>query len=438
MQYRHTLAEHSFADQHATDSPLDCSLDTLSFNSEDRQRWVLQAVKVFSEGSLLDANVVGADISDFKVKIGEPGDAQWDGIRKYIYDNEHVGAPNVPAQVDPTFKTVDLEVLLLKGNDQQIRAVMKGAYYDETTVFHADKNFNKLIHGRLNDISTGVNRDELKNAAYDYEGLRQESVPIADKFRQGALFEEFEGGVMGDGKTLISEQAHVPASEFVGLHEDVDLETVMSDELFDTINRLASDYNNIESLAVTYLDLAERDVRLQEMVEDPTATYEKRSEFQTQLTIEPVRGYQRYYEARVQDEGVAKDEQKERLKALRNAGPAIVETAVQPGVLTITGVLLNQTAAFVNAQGGVETQEAQDYFTARDKQGRKFLVPVDGEACPEIVVVKGDKVRYDSEGWTANERGLRYMDLFRGIGHKLKPNSAQIDEQFLGEPTKIE
>jgi hypothetical protein len=208
--------------------------------------------------------------------------------------------------------------------------------------------------------------------------------------------------------------------------------------LLDTIKGLTSDYNDIESLALTYPDLAERDVRLQEMVGDPTATYEKRSEFQTQLTIEPVRAYQRYYETPVQEESIAKDEQKERLKVLRNAGPAIVETAVQPGVLTITGVLLNQTAAFVNAQGGIETQEAQDYFTARDKQGKKYLVPVDGEACPEVTVVKGDKVRDDSEEWSANKRGLLHMRRFRGIGHKLKQNSAQIEEQFLGDPKKIE
>jgi hypothetical protein len=93
----------------------------------------------------------------------------------------------------------------------------------------------------------------------------------------------------------------------------------------------------------------------------------------------------------------------------------LVETAVQPGVLNVTGVILNQTAAFVGTQGGVETQEAQDYFTARDNQGRKYLVPVDGEACPEIVVVKGDKVRDDSEEWSANRRRLLLLYHSKGI-----------------------
>lgn len=199
------------------------ALEGSSFSSKQSD-WALLALKVFDTGKLRDANIVGADVSDFKVKIADPTDSKWDGLKEYIHDRAQVtvgrelqddGSGKMVAtgadkfEEDKTNNTIDVGMLLLKGSDAQIKELMQGTYYSDQTIFIADKNFNEKIHERLKSISKEAQKAEADKATNNYEGLRQESVAInsavkeADGSKPGSPYTAVQGQKMGDGTTDI-------------------------------------------------------------------------------------------------------------------------------------------------------------------------------------------------------------------------------------------
>jgi hypothetical protein len=113
--------------------------------ASDSNQWRLLAAKVFANGSLQKTDLTGADVSDFRLKIDDPGAPRWSNLKSYIETrSEHkYGEELEPHQpggvrkstgvavegVDFHENTIDLGVLLLKGTSDQIKEVLQESNY---------------------------------------------------------------------------------------------------------------------------------------------------------------------------------------------------------------------------------------------------------------------------------------------------------------------
>jgi len=420
--HTHDIAEKSFADHHS-DQPIDATIQ-----SEEQQRWRLLAAKVFAEGTLRDANVVEADVSDFKVKVGEPNDPKWHGLEKYIYDREEVVVGRIPFApgIDQTYKTIDLGILLLKGDDTQIKTIMQGTFYNSSTVFHADREYDKLIHDRLESISTAATKEAADAAKYDYQGLRQESCPIATDHKvaraaDGKLVDptpdapfshlasNLTGELMGDQKTAIPPLSGEVTERIAALATtERTPESRQRADVYQAVNALIARARDVENLANTFTATTQDDQKenilqkFKALVGDPQASFQTRNQYVVEMKIDAEKAYpciktsemDAYLEQEAPGDPEAdpalKIKRAELLKARMHDGIPVSDTWASAKGLVITGMVFDHTPSYLG-QNGIEQLESADYLMAKDASERRYLVPVDSDAIEVVDISKGAK-----------------------------------------------
>lgn len=243
---------------------LPLALEKSSFSPRETDENDLIRKKVFAIDKLRSANIVGADVSDFKVQINNPTDTKWASLRQYIYDRKAVTAGEKRTQLedgtwettdivgsDDTYNTIDVGVLLLKGTDTQIKELMRGTYYDKGTVFIADKAFNDKIHERLERISTTAQKKDADTADNNYEGLRQESVALFKKDDTPGYdspYTALQGMSMGDDITQIPEFSGKMATPLVELRASRSQEDLQREKAFQALHGLIERNKAIDTI----------------------------------------------------------------------------------------------------------------------------------------------------------------------------------------------
>jgi hypothetical protein len=464
MAYNHEIKENkNFAESHVKQEEQVANLAQAAMPADDGNRWRLLAMKVFSEGTLKDANVVGADVSDFKVKVGDPSSPEWVALQGYIYDREEVeaghakGKPLETVMVeDATNKTIDLAMLLLKGNDQQIKAVMSGAFYTDATVFHADREYDNLIKARLGGLSNLVDEKELVDAKYDYQDLRQESVGIFDNIKgdghdAGSPYTKLVGTHMGDAKTIIPALSGVVAEPLEKVNRNVQPEAREKEKAFQSLHGLIARNEALDALeeVTHHSSEADRNKALEQLVGDKGATYAERDEYKTKLTVTAKVVSELYPSSKVSDEWIEKhyppdpvelytpQEVRDNRVKVRTDITAAKQEPSRYGVpvsssnkmlgqsvtLEITGVMFDCVQGVTDAKGQGAAGPKGDYLVGRDVEGNKYLIGLNSDAIEEVGVVVGDKV-----GKQEGEMGAFLMRWFRTQGICYNPEKSQINK----------
>jgi hypothetical protein len=394
----------------------DLALEDTSFASKSAD-WASLAAKVFDTGKLRDANIVGADISDFKVKIADPADAKWNGLQEYIHDRKTVKLGNElttnasgkneasGAEItgeDRTYNTIDVGMLLLKGTDAQIKELMQGTFYNDKTIFIADNNFNERIHERLKAISKEAGRDEADKATNNYEGLRQESVAInsavkeTDGFTAGSPYTAVQGQKMGDGTTDIPVFSGKMAEPLVERNISMPQEQYDRQMAFQALHGLIARNEAIETIESRFTGADDRNQELQRVLKNSNLTFEqdKLQEYQVRITATAKNAYaflsnqdvDAYGQKCHPDDPADQDLQKKRdsaTKALFHAGRPVEATPVQQDELAVTGIMFNHTPSFIDG-GSVKTLPAGDYLVGQDAQGTRYLMLLDDTGSVEV------------------------------------------------------
>jgi hypothetical protein len=440
MAYNHEIKENkNFAESHAKQEEQVANLAQAAMPADNSNRWRLLAMKVFSEGTLKDANVVGADVSDFKVKVGDSSSPEWEALKEYIYDREEVeaghakGKPLETVRVeDATNKTIDLAMLLLKGSDKQIKAVMSGAFYTDATVFHADREYDNLIKARLGGLSNLVDEKELVDAKYDYQDLRQESVGIFENIKgdghdAGSPYTKLAGTHMGDAKTIIPALSGVVAEPLEKVNRNVQPKARGKEEAFQSLHGLIARNRALDAIqeVTHHSSKADRNKALQQLVGDKGATYAERDDYKTTLTVtakvvselmdpsskvtdswidkhHPIANGKQHTPEEVKEhrEKIRKDINSVKREPSRYGVPVSSSNKMlgQNVTLEITGVMFDCVQGVTDAKGQGASGPKGDYLVGRDEEGNKYLIELNSDAIEEVGVVVGDKVGKQEKG----------------------------------------
>jgi hypothetical protein len=426
--YVHKHAQNkSEADVVVTNSDLNQPM-----TASDSNQWRLLAAKVFANGSLQEADLTGADVSDFRLKIDDPGADRWSNLKSYIETrSEHkYGEKLEPHQpvgvrkstgaavmgVDFHENTIDLGVLLLKGTSDQIKEVLQETYYNSKTVFHVDRNLNQHIHERLNAMAEDVT--SVTNVKFDYHDYRQESVPLFQELvgsgaTLGNQYQALVGTKDGDGQRDIPPFALKPAEAV----KEQDLSYTQQhggrDLVWRAAQELISHSGRVDAIGDEFPGTAneqKRDSALATLVGDSGATHDQADSYKVHVHVYAKEGFKIADIAENQDpdlrkRGMLVDE----LHDLRNNNTL--------EKLEITGFLQDHEASF-QEKGNVRDLPAADYFIAKNANGEKYLIPVDEKVVEEVTVKWGDKAGEIDRMKDAELRFERWLEDAHNIGYR--------------------
>jgi hypothetical protein len=383
---------------------LPLALEESSFSPRETDENDLIRKKVFVIDKLRNANIVGADVSDFKVQIDNPTNSKWASLRQYIYDRKAVTAGEKRTQLedgtwettdivgsDDTYNTIDVGVLLLKGTDTQIKELMRGTYYDKGTVFIADKAFNDKIHERLDKISTTAQKEYADTAENNYKGLRQESVALFDRFKNdsapteyGSPYTTLQGTMMGDSITKIPNFRGEMATPLVELRDSRSQEDVQREKAFQALHGLIERNKAINTIDTRLQDPIEKDKELQKLLKDSSVTFvqDQQAEYQVKITANATKAYACLSTSELEDyakerfpDGKNPEAEVKLIKELRKTGIAVHEHSSAQNDLVVTGIMFNHTPSY-GAADDISTLAQGDYLVAEDNDKKRYLIPL--------------------------------------------------------------
>jgi hypothetical protein len=389
-EYCHDLADHNN-----------------SFTPNENERWKLLTSKIFAVDTLKDANTLNADLSGYVVKISTPDHSDWKSLKDYIEDAPQTyqgkNDNNPDNQMENLYhNTIDLGVLLLKGTDEQVKTILHGTFYNEKTVFHSDDAFNTAIHNRLDIISTESDEAAADLATFNYKDLRQESValptpPTTVPLDVVALYEKLQGDVMGDGATtpipqlsgtLAQPLKERDSNKNSSYEQRKTLEALRAAlHVNDRLDQLSPPPESTPVGSPDYeQEISTLDSRVAAITDIPTATFENRQDFRTELKIEVASGKEELYSVIASWAEPDSQEKIAHNKMVRSSeGILVAETPVVPeGVLTIKNVLFDHVPVYNKGRGLPQ----DTYFVAEDERKNRFIIPMSDKVIDEVIVGK--------------------------------------------------
>jgi hypothetical protein len=389
-EYCHDLADHNN-----------------SFTPNENERWKLLTSKIFAVDTLKDANTLNADLSGYVVKISTPDHSDWKSLKDYIEDAPQTyqgkNDNNPDNQMENLYhNTIDLGVLLLKGTDEQVKTILHGTFYNEKTVFHSDDAFNTAIHNRLDIISTESDEAAADLATFNYKDLRQESValptpPTTVPLDVVALYEKLQGDVMGDGATTPIPQLSGTLAQPLKERDSNKNSSYEQRKTLEALRAALHVNDRLDQLPPPEStpgspdyeqEISTLDSRVAAMTGTPTATFENRQNFRTELKIEVASGKEELYSVMGSWAKPDSPEKSAHNKMVRSSeGILVAETPVVPeGVLVIKSILFDHTPVDDTGRGLPEAT----YFVAEDERKNRFIVPMSDKVIDQVVLKRKD------------------------------------------------
>jgi hypothetical protein len=359
------------------------------FDNSKQHNWQSLSQKIFVADALIEANIAGADVSDFRFKINNPDDPQWQSLKQHIDTTEKVVTGgeinNPPTEGDsPYHNTIDLSVLLLKGTDDLIVSTMASSFYSDGTTFHADAGLNAQIHERLLAVSsdaTGQNPADIVSAAKNYKDMRQESAPInLDNADAINLADE----TFGNGQGTIRPTFEL-TEELRNQGSSVDYETFERAKDAAAVKTLTNYDNALVSINKKLSDGTIDATTAQQQIAGITGNNNATADITNERFDIFINADVCYPKVAV-EESLPSDVKKE----LGRTGVRVSDTPVEMNNLKVVGFLSNTN--LIKLDGGSTNVEmvvngtGKDFFIAQDvsiKDGPKFFVPVDEDSCIE-------------------------------------------------------
>jgi hypothetical protein len=414
-----TTTENS-QDTHSFDHDL---ANASFFDNPQQHNWQSLSQKVFVADALTESNIAGADVSDFRFKINNPDDPEWQSLKQYIDTTEKVltgGKKNTPPTEgdSPYHNTIDLSVLLLKGSDDQIVSAMASSFYSDRTTFHADAGLNAQIHERLLAVSsdaTGQNPADTVSAAKNYKDMRQESAPIN---LDNADAINLAGETFGNGQGAIR-PTYALTEELKHQDSSVDYETFERAKDAAAVKTLTNYDAALVNINEKHLKGEIDATTAQQQVAGVTGSNNATADI-TNERLEIFINADECYPKVAVEKSLPSDVKKE----LGRTGVRVSDTPVEMSNLKVVGFLSNIN--LVKLDGGTNNVEMvvngteKDFFIAQDVSGNKFYVPVDEDSG----IRKGKVISRESVRTRLLEACERLSSFFEGrLNTKLNFNN---------------